>query len=173
MTRRQKLMNAAAISQRIAGLIADLGYWPKDWALRVSLGSPGAWCTGCGRLAPRNSAGRLRGRALMLRLPADWPEAVLAKGLAVVKVPEGQVFVLDARPADEDWRIEGADGVWYLECAYPSGLQARIAVGWLVRYGGRDWFSDHSPMEALALAFAAVERGLGLEEDDPTGGIPF
>lgn len=168
-------MRQRSCCDRLTQAIRALAYWPADWRLWVRFGRPAAYHSlghpafrGLKKVGARSSWVRV----LTLHVREDWEEAVLRPGLAVVE-PEpggGQVFVLEAVPHPAPG---GADGCWWLStawCMCPE-RHSRVRSGgwWLVRFGGRDWFSEGSAERAMEKAARAVELGLGLRDEE----LPF
>jgi len=162
-----------SLCARIAEEVRKLDYWEADWQIEVSLGRPNAWKQRAHPYKSGRSVSLKHRRGWLtyvhLQVPHTWLEDVLAMGLAVLPCDHegGSQFCLAAwdRPIPE-----GAAGCWLVDTVFERGSKVCCAEGHLVRFAGRDWYTQGKPQEAMARAFKAVEAGLGLEGEVE---IPF
>ena len=88
------------------------------------------------------------------------------EGLAIVETGGDKIFILSSSRLDD----VGNCPVYSVQYAYYANFRTPyIAEGFVLKFGGRMWFSSHSPANAFEIACRAVEVGLTASDEE----LPF
>lgn len=163
MTRRERQSQNQKYCDRVTRLIKTLHYFPDDIHLMVQLGGPTIRRF---RVTNGQVRHRMRGRGILLIVQHDWIEDVFDKNMAIIHDnSDRSLLVLALNPQDPH---EGQE-TYYVEFAYQATNGGLCHDhGWIVRFGGTNWYSDSGPQHAFSRACGIIEKKLNGEEELPS-----